>query len=367
MVTIWVYFGAGIALALSLGVLFRNPDRPLSSIPVSRFFLFLTITLWMTATGVMAEHPGNFTPAILLLGSPAILLSAPLLYAFFDQLLEESFRFRKKHLVHLLPGGISACIIAYSVFMSDRNDYGVEADFIWNTYSNPNNALIFFTGLVLNGYFVMLLHKYSFLRKREYLRDEKFFYSLLVMVLCEVGALILLYAAINGDENALVVAASPVTVNLLIVYVLSQRYPELIQNLAFEARQNRYRKSTLNNVDLASLKRKLEKLMLEEKLFCDEDLSLAILADELGVSAHQLSEYLNEKEKKNFNAYVNGYRINEAAKILVNEPDRSSLSVAMAVGFNSVSVFYSVFRKTTGITPGEYRARHVKTSSGKHP
>ena len=90
-------------------------------------------------------------------------------------------------------------------------------------------------------------------------------------------------------------------------------------------------------------------------------------AVELGVKViteAQLSQFLNQHYNKNFNSYINGFRIDDAKKLLVNEADRNTLSIALAVGFNSYSAFHSAFRKTTGISPAEYRKKHVH-SSGK--
>jgi AraC-like DNA-binding protein len=50
----------------------------------------------------------------------------------------------------------------------------------------------------------------------------------------------------------------------------------------------------------------------------------------------------------------------EAAIKLMQSDSRSReaiLDIALEVGFNSTSTFYSAFRKVTGQTPGSYRRR----------
>ena len=83
--------------------------------------------------------------------------------------------------------------------------------------------------------------------------------------------------------------------------------------------------------------------MNDEKIFADEELTLPSLADELGISAHQLSEILNREIKKNFNTFINEYRVKEAKELLVDEPGRSILSVGIAAGFviTSYSIHYT--------------------------
>jgi len=97
--------------------------------------------------------------------------------------------------------------------------------------------------------------------------------------------------------------------------------------------------------------------MIEEKLYRDEDLTLKKLADHLSLKPNQLSEFLNNHLNRNFNSYVNFYRVEEAKKILIEEMERTIISIAYLVGFNSKSVFNTSFSKFTGMSPAQYRKR----------
>ncbi|RMF59660.1 MAG: AraC family transcriptional regulator, partial [Calditrichaeota bacterium] len=56
---------------------------------------------------------------------------------------------------------------------------------------------------------------------------------------------------------------------------------------------------------------------------------------------------------KNFNTFINDYRIKEARHILANDRERRYTieAVGEAVGFNSANAFYRAFKKFTGVTP----------------
>ena len=61
---------------------------------------------------------------------------------------------------------------------------------------------------------------------------------------------------------------------------------------------------------------------------------------------------------KNFNAFVNHYRVREAGQVLA-DPARMHLGVAEVayqVGFRSLGPFNKAFKELTGLTPTEYRA-----------
>ena len=145
------------------------------------------------------------------------------------------------------------------------------------------------------------------------------------------------------------------------LYLVTQRHPDYNRLLRNITRKHNYEKSQIKGLNIAAVKQRLLELMEDEKIFADEDLSLASLADELGISPHQLSEILNREIGKNFSTFVNEYRIKEAMQYLIDEPDRSILSIGVAVGFNSATTFNSVFSRSTGMTPGRYR--RVKISS----
>lgn len=103
-------------------------------------------------------------------------------------------------------------------------------------------------------------------------------------------------------------------------------------------------------------RKKLDQAMEEETIYLDTSLSLKKLADHIDLHSNKLSWLLNEHIGKNFNEYVNGYRL-EAFKMRVLSPDYQHLSmlgIAYESGFNSKSVFNHFFKKSTGITPRQW-------------
>nr|WP_232380799.1 helix-turn-helix domain-containing protein [Leptospira ainlahdjerensis] len=76
------------------------------------------------------------------------------------------------------------------------------------------------------------------------------------------------------------------------------------------------------------------------------------------ITPSQLSEFINGEFGKNYNQFLNEYRIEEACIMLVSEPERSILSIALAAGFNSKSTFNRVFKQIQKITPLEHREKN---------
>jgi AraC-like DNA-binding protein len=72
-----------------------------------------------------------------------------------------------------------------------------------------------------------------------------------------------------------------------------------------------------------------------------------------------VSQAINDGMKKNFYDLVNSYRVEEAKRLLMDEKNNNFtiLSVGFEAGFNSKTTFNTVFKKFTGLTPTEFRAR----------
>ncbi len=93
-----------------------------------------------------------------------------------------------------------------------------------------------------------------------------------------------------------------------------------------------------------------------QKPYLDTDLSLRSLADQVDIHPNQLSWLLNEKLGKNFNEFVNHFRV-ENFKSLATDPKKSHITImglAYESGFNSKTVFNTYFKKETSLTPRQF-------------
>ncbi len=107
----------------------------------------------------------------------------------------------------------------------------------------------------------------------------------------------------------------------------------------------------------------LHKLMQVERLYTNAGLTLNKVARRLNMPAARLSQLLNDNHKTPFKQYLTLLRI-DAAKSLMSKPDPMSMEqIAEAVGFLSMSTFYSSFKKLEGTTPAAWRQTLVDSDS----
>lgn len=86
----------------------------------------------------------------------------------------------------------------------------------------------------------------------------------------------------------------------------------------------------------------------------NEDLSLTHLSKVFGLSAKYLGQLFREDSGVKFVEYVTEVRITRAKQLLL-ESDEPVQDIAALVGYTQALTFIRVFKKQTGLTPGQYR------------
>jgi AraC-like DNA-binding protein len=113
------------------------------------------------------------------------------------------------------------------------------------------------------------------------------------------------------------------------------------------------------NRKLAALTRALE----EEKIYLTPGLSIGDLAKRLAMPEYRLRALINRRlGYRNFNALLHKYRLRDACERLA-DPARAHLpilTIALDVGYQSITPFNQAFRDAMGCTPSAYRRRHTK-------
>lgn len=105
---------------------------------------------------------------------------------------------------------------------------------------------------------------------------------------------------------------------------------------------------------------RLDADMRHERLYRQEGLTITAVAARLGVHEYRLRRAINQGlGARNFNAYLNGFRLDEAREALADRAQRDVpiLTIALDAGFGSLAPFNRAFREAEGCTPTEYRAK----------
>lgn len=121
--------------------------------------------------------------------------------------------------------------------------------------------------------------------------------------------------------------------------------------------RNKYQNSSLTKERAIFLLKKMDYLLEVEKVFKDEHLTLSSLAEKMAIPAYQLSQLINEYQKKTFPDLINHCRIEEAKRKLLetDSKDKKILAIAYDVGFKSQAAFYKAFKRYVSMTPKAFQ------------
>jgi AraC-like DNA-binding protein len=352
----FIPFTSGLAVLLAAGLLmrsliFRHVIFSIIIITVGYLNLFLYI---LTSTNIL--NP-SYIVFLDIFNMPVILLLGPSIYFYMLSLTQDKIVLHKKDLLHFIPPVITVVSTVFIIIFES-----MEADYI--RYRNMNlHSLLSYVNIIIIGsmlayFFVSIGSVFRGIKKGNPVHH----WILIFLTLVFSGLIIGIFGIVVILTQLMVMA---IVINIftsiiiLGIFLFSQRYPYILQHGTVTVNKKKS-KSRLSKIDLRELDKQLDILMKEEKFFCDEDLTLKRLSDALEVTPHQLSEYLNEYHNKNFNSYINTYRINEAKELLLTELNRNALSIAYASGFNSYSAFHSFFKKETGLSPADFRRLKLK-------
>ena len=303
------------------------------------------------------------------------LLMAPLIFFYVKSVVTPGFRLIKKHFWHFVPWLLffAAKMVIYIYdaqqpgFDENQNGYLVE-NFQWPylnplvTYFSVAQMLLYlaFSYQLYSAYKKEIQQFFSNTEKKElnWIRNFLLIYSFifvygLVQMFIDAyifemswiqkwwiqffSAIALLYFGVKGyftDFNFLKDFEKPVK----------------------ESEHNSVETSNDKNEKLLERKEEINTLFQEEKIFLDPELNLTQLSEKTELNRAEVSEIINLGFGKNFNDFVNQFRIEEFKSRLGggDHQQYSLVGLAFECGFNSKATFNRVFKKEVKLTPTEY-------------
>jgi AraC-like DNA-binding protein len=159
---------------------------------------------------------------------------------------------------------------------------------------------------------------------------------------------------LNLFEDRMPYVVGPIVYSF-VVYAITYR---AVSGKVFQSIQTeKYSTSNVSDQEVEVLFKMIESAVQDAKLFLEPDISLALLSKKLKASPQKISLAINSRAGRNFNEYINSFRIAYALELL-NAPKGRALTIAAVgteSGFNSISSFNKAFKKVTGTTPSSYR------------
>ncbi|SHI46922.1 helix-turn-helix domain-containing protein [Aquimarina spongiae] len=303
----------------------------------------------------------------------------PLLYFYVKSITTSNFRFKKKDFFHFVPVSLFV-IYKISIFVYDASLPGFDETqngylkiHLDEKYVQPLVGIVESLQMLLYLTFTLQLY-YAYKKKIQHffsntyalelnwIRNFLFIYSFLFLYSIFEGVIGDLIVDLHWTQRWWYQFFSA----LAIIYIGIKGYftdTNTLKNLNFEVVPSSEKKTpdAPKDNNILENKTKLEQFMNDEKPFLNPDLNLKELSKMLKISVPVLSETINSGFQKNFNDFINGYRV-KAVQDMLKEGKQKQLSllgIAHECGFNSKATFNRVFKKLTNSSPSEYAMQHL--------
>lgn len=286
---------------------------------------------------------------------PFVYFMGPATYLGFFLTVDAEFVLSRRHLLFFVPGiallvALPIGALIYPPFVAHRPlDYFT---------GRPPAILdyVFVAGFAQNiFYYAPMFRRSALLFNLRALRTQLGARILVAIYLLATGITLMLIASFVIRNSFWLYLAATFTAYLAVAVHIFRRFsPELFEQI--QVAIDKTRVSRLEGIDQKQLHLELIELMTSEKLYMDDSLTLARLADELDIKPHQLSEFLNKFMGMNFNRFINHLRVEKAIKLLLENPEANILDIAFESGFKSKAAFNAAFSSIKGMPPSRYIA-----------
>ncbi|MEM7085646.1 MAG: AraC family transcriptional regulator [Bacteroidota bacterium] len=366
-----IFFSQGIVFSLML--LIKGYQLQRSSSKWLSLFVFLCA---MYVIPFMTGYAGWYSvkvyrEVLFFIPFQQLFLIGPVLYFYTQSLLNKSFKLSKRDWIHFVPA-ILYLMYSLVVFVTDKL---ILSEFYFYADGRDKDLSPWYqvAGLISMVFYLLLSLRYyanykiiayqtvSFADSVLFKWVRHFFIAFLIILLLRVLFFILnpewgqfgrkfwyylcfsflyYYIAFSGYSNA-IRSSKIIDTSILDSEPegsLAERNPATVLP------------------ELEVWKPKISRLMLEEKLYENPNLTLSNVAESLDTYPKIISQAINNGFAMNFNDFVNKYRIEAVIERLKKGEHNSKtlLGIALECGFNSKATFNRAFKKYTALSPKEY-------------
>jgi AraC-like DNA-binding protein len=349
----FILFGGGLSFLIALVQLFQARRRFKN---ILLFVIFASIAVIQVQGYAISSTHFERSGMGMMIFLMAKFILGPSMYIFYLSVFQKEYEFTSKVFVHFIPSAFVSFVILL-VLLPSAYRTGMPA--YPYSFFERNSVLEYlhaFGFALILGYVLAIFSKLEVMKVlRDTNRDRLLVVTITVITILFLITSLIIISMISGNSSFANAAMTLTSLFVIYWFVISQIHPEVFLSPSAKNKNVNRIEGLLDGIDTNKLEADLEQLLVQEKLYCDEDLSLKRLSDLLSIQPQELSVYLNHHLQVNFNTFLNRYRVDEAIAMMKEDKGRSLLSIAFAVGFNSKSVFYDAFTRQTGLSPARYR------------
>jgi len=279
----------------------------------------------------------------------------PLLFLYAKSLIYKTFHFQTKQLLHFIPIGLILLFSSFGCFLCE------------------SIGILLYVSLLI---YILLAIK-EIIDYRKIIKETQSSLDRTNLMWLQWTMIIFCAALLLDIVNQFFInltffggiSAIHLTILLLVNWMFYKglKQPQIFLGITkidkeiFEDKKNTQLSKSPDDKEQLELEQ-IKTFMDENGLYTNPELNLKDLSKQLAISPRRLSYLINTFLNQNFMSFINDYRIEKAKDRLSNPKDKGEtvLEVMYDVGFNSKSSFYTIFKNKTGLTPTEFKIKHLQ-------
>lgn len=338
------------------------------------------VASWMLGFAGWYDSHDRYTTFMFYFPFNNIIWMGPLLYFYFLSLTNTDFKIERKHWKHFILPLFWLLLIAlkliidylfYSPFpVEEQSQFGTKGPFAELDKSD-------WAGLISYSLFFYYLLKtnHAYKKYQQYVKEnfsaiEDIRFGWLKNILYAISAGVSMIFCINliafFSKNGTSYTFdwyAYLFLGIITYYISIAGYfiqPRFLQRLHFglsvQNQNINLEQEKDTTPELNAWKEKLVHYVEANKPYLQPDLTLSELAKQLSTNATILSKVINDGTGRNFNDFINTYRVQEVINKLKagEQATQTLLGIAFDAGFNSKATFNRAFKKVTANSPKEW-------------
>lgn len=330
----------GLFLSLYFGFLIKNRNRATYFLAA----LLFVISVRVTKSVFLTFYPGT-SSAFVSVGLTACFLIGPFLYLYTRIALHPQKVQKWNWLLHIVP------ILIFMTIISIKYPYRSYTHLWWRTPPRIFGTLLF-TQWTLYTAAAIYQARDNF--KRLFNKNVKIATLDFWMINIVTGGFIIWLAYNTTTYTSYIVGALSFSFTFyitLVIWIIKRRK----NTLTFLTPTVKYANRKIANDKASIISERLGLLFTQQEIHRNPNLKLSDVAEQLEISSHELSQYLNDNIGLSFSNYINTYRIKTAKEIIKTNKLLTLEAIGNECGFKSNSTFYAAFKKNNGMTPLQFK------------
>ena len=320
--------------------LFFSKQKRSQNLLFGLLLLFLSLRIGKSVYVIFTES-GERNLSILQVGLSACFLIGISLYYYLKSSTENIKLIPKSWKIHFFV------LILFVVITGLFKPYAIYKEF-WRLYFVNFIYVVWGIYILLSGFLLKDIFKKLASKSKVCATSE------LWLIAVFIGNVLIYSAYIIGYFYLYLIGTitfSVVFYGLLIFLLFKSNRENVFKDIS-----EKYASKKIDKKEANKLIELLNEVMKKDELYKNTNVKLIDIAKKVNISAHQLSQLLNDNLGKSFAKFINEYRIEEAKRILLNNNKFTLEAIGFESGFSSKSTFYATFKKMVGKTPAEYRS-----------